>query len=163
MNREMMILVLITTLFFASCTAMPENNAELSSGDMTSDSMISRISVGMTYDDILWTKDQPQFRLFFNYLFCKDSDGRNMVAEFGKESETIDKIEVFPGTQPDSVAFSAIQKGMNIFDVVERVGAPINSATFGLKTLDFESIDGDIYRIQFDTQMKVIEVTKQEK
>ena len=160
MNREMMILVLITTLFFASCTAMPENNAELSSGDMTSDSMISRISVGMTYDDILWTKDQPQFRLFFNYLFCNDS-GRNMVAEFGKESETIEKIEVFPDTQPAPAAFEAIQEGMNIFDVVERVGVPINSATFGLKTLDFESIDGDIYRIQFDTHMNVVEVSGQ--
>ena len=158
--RKLWILVLITVLSLSACTLKKSPESGRSGADTVPEGPgADAIRLGMTYDDIAWTDGDPRFQQYFNYLFCETSDGKNMVAEFGRESQIIEKIEVFPAVQPESEAFSAIQEGMNLFDVVEKVGIPTDSVTFGLATLNFESADGSVFCITFDySQMSVIDV-----
>ena len=158
--RKLWILVLITVLSLSACTLKKSPESGQSGADTVPEEPgADAIRLGMTYDDIAWTDGDPRFQQYFNYLFCETSDGKNMVAEFGRESQIIEKIEVFPAVQPESEAFSAIQEGMNLFDVVEKVGIPTDSVTFGLATLNFDSADGSVFCITFDySQMSVIDV-----
>ena len=119
-----------------------------------------QIAVGMSYEEFLSTKKDMNFLEYRNYVFYVGSYEKNIVVEFGRESNLVEKIEAFPKVRATEEDFYSIKAGMTVFDVVEKVGIPSNSVSFGLSTLDFECIDGLKFRVLWDQNMKVIEVIK---
>lgn len=114
------------------------------------------IEIGMTYSEAESIK--PNCIIYCGYMFYKENN-INVVCRFN--GETIEEIMEFPIVKPSSEAFSAISTGMTVAEVVKTVGIPAgDSQTFGLCTLDFNCVDGSVYRIVWDGDMKVIEITK---
>lgn len=64
------------------------------------------------------------------------------------------------GLKETSLDSEKIEKGMSVTEVGEIVGLPFRSVTHGLNTLDYLTDDKEIYRIQWDGEMKVVDVSK---
>lgn len=128
-----------------------DSNFVLSSCEKT-----DNIEIGMTYSEAASIKANCIF--YRGYMFYKENN-INVVCRFN--DETIEEIMEFSIVKPSSEAFSTISTGMTVAEVVKTVGIPAgDSRTFGLSTLDFNCADGSVYRIVWDGDMKVIEITK---
>ena len=147
MRRGFICIGLILVLLFSSCSIADK---------------ISQINVGMTYDEF---SALMQDKSVFYYGLCAffEYEGKNVVVGFDGDDRKVIKKEVYAdvGTAPAS-AFEAILPGMTVYEVVQLVGLPFRSATFGLSTLDFLCDNGDIYRVVWIDQMEVLECTKLE-
>lgn len=148
MNNKIFIVIL-----FLFCSIGMLSSCVSSNGD-------NNIAIGMTYDEVLSLQSDMKYLIHRNYMFYVDSDGKNIVVEFGNETYLVEKIEDFQTVAAEQDSFSSITEGMTVFDVVEKVGLPLRCTTSGLSTLDFQSMDGSMFRILWDENMKVIEVTK---
>lgn len=120
---------------------------------------ISQIKEGMTYEEFsAFVQDVSVFR-YGKYAFFEYED-KNIVVEFSDKMKVVRK-EVYAdvGEVPES-AFEAIQPGMTVYEVVQLVGLPFRSTTFGLSTLDFLCENGDIFCVVWNSEMEVIECNK---
>lgn len=146
--KKFLFFLLITVFILSSCAG----------SDVSEDTGDSQFQIGMTRDDVL-SADAECFQ-YLAYLFCKNNEGNNVVCKLNNDRQLIEKIWEFPSVEPTREAFSAICKGMTVTDVVKTVGLPFRTATFGLSTLDFQCDDGTVYRIQWDKDMKVIDMVE---
>lgn len=120
---------------------------------------ISQIKEGMTYEEFsAFVQDVSVFR-YGKYAFFEYED-KNIVVEFSDKMKVVRK-EVYAdvGEVPES-AFEAIQPGMTVYEVVQLVGLPFRSTTFGLSTLDFLCENGDVFCVVWNSEMEVIECNK---
>lgn len=89
------------------------------------------------------------------YGFFKDEAGNSVVIEYQYSSDGKTRIVAggkyyFTVPLPSVSDFEKVKEGMNIFEVVELVGLPVRSTTFGMTSLDFLTASEDIYiRIYF--------------
>ena len=140
--------LLLSVLILSSCA---ESN-------VPKDKVNSQFKTGMTRDDVL-SLDAACF-CYREYIFCKSDGENNVVCKVNSDTSLVEEVMEFPPAEPKKEAFSAICEGMTVTDVVKTVGLPFRTATFGLSTLDFQADDGTVYRIQWDEDMKVIDMTE---
>ena len=75
------------------------------------------------------------------YVVQSESDGVNIAC--------IEEYQPFEVTVKD---FGDLKEGMNVFQLVEKVGLPVGSATFGMTTMIFEAHDGSQVVVYFDVK-----------
>jgi hypothetical protein len=147
MKIRISIFILVFALLLCSCG--------------TNEVKYDKVSIGMTYEEFHSFMDGKDVFSYGHYAFWTDENGNEIVVRFSNPELKIDRIEHFPrqGAKPTSEDFEKISVGMDMFDVVERVGKPFRSVTSGLMTLDFLAEDETVYRVSFDTTdiYKVIE------
>lgn len=112
-----------------------------------------------TYDKLVSEYPNMHIQQYRGYVFYVDENGNNVVAELGDDYNTFVKTEKSPNVEPTIDDFSLIKAGMSVFEVVQKVGLPIGSHSFGLSTLIFEATDGTKFRINWSADMTVIEIS----
>lgn len=121
----------ICMLFLCSCT-------------LSEDAM--GCSVGMSGAEFRETvPDDARFD-YLEYSFFNDDKGNNCVVRFDKYGDgSIAELRIFPSKSTDVSAesFASINEGMTLFEVVEKVGLPTGTATFGFASLVFAGDEGD--------------------
>lgn len=153
MKKLIAVLLLLTLLCLAAC-AKKEDGATVS----TTEAGFDRLAVGMRYDEV--ERLTIEHVDAFNLVFCRDEAGNSLVGEYGTDDGRICAVRSFPAVTADAAAFASVSVGMEIFDVVERVGVPVGARTFGLASLDFACTDGTEYRIVLDGNLQVAEVSR---
>lgn len=139
-RKTILLCLLLVVTLFVSCASKRE------------------IKIGMSYDELDRINSENLYFNYRGYVFYVDSNGDNAVAEFGK-SNSIETIKSFPKVKPSRKDFLEISNGMTVYEVVERVGIPFRTATFGVSSLDFKARDGSIFRVCWSgLDMTVIDV-----
>lgn len=116
--------------------------------------------VGKTYEEVLAGCSGLPVQEYLNYVFYVNPEGNNVVVAFDGERKLVERAEIYSAVEPEEDDFASITVGMSVFDVVKKVGHPSQSVTFGLATMDFEGKNGALFRILWDGEMKVAEVTR---
>lgn len=91
----------------------------------------------------------------FDYLrfsFYENQFGGPVVVRFNAEHTAIEDVKVFSriGVNASTKSFKEIKKGMDLYDVVAKVGIPRGSATFGLLSTVFATNEGTEYIIYWN-------------
>ena len=91
------------------------------------------------------------------YGFFKDQAGNSVVVEYRYSSDGKNRIVgggkyYLAAPLPSVSDFERVKEGMDIFEVVELVGLPVRSSTFGMTSLDFLTASENTYiQIYFKT------------
>lgn len=101
----------------------------------------------LTYEQL--TETEEVFT-FLNYAFYEKSNEVAVVAKLDHDKKEVVEIKEFDTVTSTAEAFSKIERGMSVYEVVELVGLPTRSVTFGIASTDFETEDG-VWRVQWDT------------
>ena len=86
----------------------------------------------------------------------KNDDNKDVLIQFTRDTDTVYRIEAYEHTEPERELFASIIEGMDVFEVVEIVGLPQRSVTSGISSTDFLLENGDVFRIQWTNNMRVI-------
>lgn len=86
---------------------------------------------------------------YLSFSFYENWFGTPVVVRFDDEGKEIEDVEILSKRDIDKSAksFAEIQKGMDLYDVVAKVGTPTKSVTFGMISTIFEANDGTEYCI----------------
>ena len=143
MKKVIALVLLLLAFTLAACaekegpaTSATEPTAESTTAKST-EAVIPPLTVGMTYDEV--SRLPIPHVDAFHLVFCRDGAGNSVVGEYDADSGTISSVRTFPAVTADSAAFASIALGMDIFDVVERVGVP-----FGMIIAEVELVDPSI-------------------
>ena len=98
-----------------------------------------------------FTENEEIFK-FLNYAFYESSNEVAVVAKLDHDKKEVVEIKEFDTVIPTAQTFSKIERGMSVYEVVELVGLPTRSVTFGFASTDFETDDG-VWRVQWDTDL----------
>ena len=107
------------------------------------------VHTGMSRMDYLATiPDEARFD-YLDFSFYKNLFGDPVVVRFNLDADVIADIQVYPKLRTDTSlkAFSELEKGMSIYDVVSKVGVPYRSSTSGMISMDFIANDGTVFCI----------------
>jgi hypothetical protein len=110
------------------------------------------VHAGMSRTDYTTTiSDEDRFDCL-NFSFYKNLFGDSVVVRFSADFNTVADVQVYSklGTNTSVKAFSEIETGMSIYDVVSKVGIPNRSTTSGMISMDFVANDGTEYRIYWN-------------
>ena len=121
-------------------------------------SSYTELEVGMSYTESL--QYLPETAKSFDVYTCFTQGDENIVVEYDGLFEKIVQIRSFDAVFPSEEDFSKVTPQMSFLEVVEQVGIPKRSVTFGISSTDFESAEGTYFRIIWDSQMKVYDVSK---
>lgn len=147
--------IIFTLLPLASCSRLPTSPSVQTSD--TIPSAEKSLSIGMTYSEVSNLKGEYMF--FHYYVFYLNNDSHSIqIGEFGKDTERVETITEFPVPEATSEAFTRITEGMTVTEVIRLVGMPFRSATFGIDSLDFQSMTGTIFRIVWNQNQQVVEI-----
>ncbi len=159
MSKKLLIIALVVLssipLLFSSCSLADKGQGGHESERETNTVEIGGLQIGMSYDEALAVVESDNTWMFHDYMFTKDTTGTGLAVKFGNDPHVITAIQAVEPITPDAHSFEQIEQGMTVFEVVERVGIPTRSVTFGLCTVDYECPNGDIFRISWDNEMKV--------
>ena len=97
---------------------------------------------------------------FMDYAFYVDGNGKNVVLKYGEDLETVIASERYNIVNPSLNDFESLEKGMDVFEVVRRVGIPKGTASFGMITLVFDASDGTEFIIYWNPDMTLASVKK---
>ena len=100
-----------------------------------------------------------------NYIHCKCyfinyNEDTNIVVRISDDYNKIETVNIYSKTICSQDIISKIQYGMDIEEVVEMIGNPIGSFTFGINSLDFAIDQNTIIRIQVNEDLKVLHISK---
>lgn len=110
------------------------------------------VHTGMSRTDYSATiPDEARFD-YLNFSFYKNLFGDPVVVRFNSDADVIADIQVYPKlrTNTSMKAFSELEKGMSIYDVVSKVGVPYRSSTSGVISMDFIANDGTVFCIYWN-------------
>lgn len=148
--------LLIFTLCMTSCN-IEGNRQETEIGTNSS----FEVREGMTVADI--DSLQIDYLRYGSYLFLS-YDESNIVAMISSEDHsTLEKITMYVPVSSTDSDFEKINEGMTVFQVVESVGLPEGSFTHGMKSLYFNTTEGNVFVVYFnnnDTVSKVVRLTQ---
>ena len=144
MGKKLFLVFLILTLTLSSCT-----------GSIGHENHIIR--VGQTYNEVISSIEDKQFLTYDRFMFFENKSGMNVVVEFNDSLELVTKIAYYEKGTADNSSVSRVKVGMTPFEVVELIGLPSWSLTFGLSSLDFEIEPNTAFRVIWDGEMKVLE------
>ena len=149
--KKIIVALLMFTLLFCSCTDVPSSpKLEMTneSGERITEPVDAEI-----YHKLYQSVDQENIFQYGPYCFFKNSDGNAVVIKYyDHDLKIIERAERYPATHLPSVSdFEQVKEGMDMFEVVELVGLPARSVTFGLVSLDFLTASQDIFfRMSFE-------------
>ncbi len=172
MNKKFLSLLLFLCFFMLSACASFDDPSEVTdtasntisanepSQNTIESSYDNTMRDSMSRDEFVSKYDQKIVLEYDCYIFVK-SENSSIVAEIDTgDYKTIKQVQTFAYVTPEANDFSKITVGMNVFEVVEKVGLPSGSETFGLSTLDFKCSDNTVFRICWTGQMTVLEVNQ---
>ena len=137
---------------------MEENSLPVNTSETIS---VDGIEVGMSGKDVRSLLDGKIDYFSYNgCLFYKNDDNKDVVIQFTRDMDTVYRIEAYEHTEPERELFATISEDMYVFDVVEIVGLPQRSTTSGMTSTDFLLENGDVFRIQWTNNMRVLSVTE---
>ena len=143
--------ITVNTNYFIDNISLPVNTSETISVD--------GIEVGMSGKDVRSLLDGKIDYFSYNgCLFYKNDDNKDVVIQFARDTDTVYRIEAYEHTEPERELFATISEDMFVFDVVEIVGLPQRSTTSGMTSTDFLLENGDVFRIYWTKNMKVMSV-----
>lgn len=113
--------------------------------------------VGMTFSEFEELIPQERRFLYLGYYFYENQFGDAVVAEVSDDYKTIASLRCFSKfkIRADRASAESITQGMDVYDVVSRLGTPVGTFTSGAITLGFELNDGSLCVIYFSTEMEV--------
>lgn len=130
----------------------------LSSCALFEEDISGKLSVGMDNQAFLGiADDQRGFFQYGPYVFFANA-GNNYVALLDDTTGTVKLLYIFESVMPTNEDFLKIQKGDDVFTLVELVGLPVGSYTSGFKTLTFKSRSGKMFTAYLDENDKVMDV-----
>ena len=141
--KVMIVILMISLMVLSSCN---------------SNTAISIAETVKTYDELVSEYPNMHILDYGGYIFYADKNGDNIVSKLGDDYNTFVKTEAYPDVEPTKDDFSSIKAGMSVFEVVQKLGLPVGSHTFGLSTLTFEAADGTQFLIVWSADMTVIEI-----
>ena len=112
-----------------------------------------KVHVGMSYADFKEAIDGKECFQYVGYAFYETENGMIEAAHFDgaytevKEVKSFDKAK----TNRSTKSFESIREGMTIWEVIEKVGLPYGTETFGMISLAFKANNGDCYSIYWNT------------
>lgn len=113
-------------------------------------------TLNLTFDEVEGIKKDLEDSVFeyCGYAFFIYQNN-SVVVHYNGDYTEIKEIRSFDIKNVSSSVFAEIVSGMTVFDVVELVGLPFQSTTFGICSMDFKSADEKIFHIVWDNDMKV--------
>lgn len=89
---------------------------------------------------------------FLQFSFYENTFGGPVVVRFNSKRTVVEDIKIFSkwGVDKSPESFKEIKKGMDLYDVIAKVGVPTGSATFGMLSTIFVSNDGTKYCVYWD-------------
>lgn len=95
-----------------------------------------------------------------SYIFYNNLFGDAIVAKASDDYKTIEDLRCFDKftIHPTRAAAESISKGMDVYEVVSKLGTPYGSFTSGMLTMAFLLDDGTFCQVYFNTprEMKVM-------
>ena len=148
------IISVLMVCLLSSCNVVQEVQAE---EEKTENTPIEEggIYIGMTEEKARENIKSRNVE-YFDYgslMFFENEEGKNTVIHTSPDASGVFllyEIGTFDKVVADQSAFEKIERGMSVLDVVELVGLPIGSTTFGMSSLDFECSNGTVYRIYIE-------------
>lgn len=103
---------------------------------------------------------RDQFFGLGSYIFYDNLFGYAVVAKVSDDYKTIEELRCFDKftIHPTRAAAESISKGMDVYEVVSKLGTPYGSFTSGMLTMAFLLDDGTFCQVYFNTprEMKVM-------
>lgn len=107
------------------------------------------VHTGMEPNDYYDKISQEDRFDYLRFSFYENQFGGPVVVRFNAEHTAIDNVKIFSrlGVDASTESFKKIKKGMDLYDVIAKVGIPRGSATFGLLSTVFATNEGTEYII----------------
>lgn len=89
---------------------------------------------------------------FLQFSFYENTFGGPVVVRFNSKRTVVEDIKIFSkwGVDKSPESFKEIKKGMDLYDVIAKVGVPTGSATFGMLSTTFATNEGTEYIIYWN-------------
>lgn len=163
-NRLVVLLILmivISSYVFISCLSYQDEGLDKTSVDS------QKVIKGQTRGEFEQLIGKEEVLFYQKYAFFVDCNEKQVIVEFNDSSESGSKVECiytdFVSREDITTeSFENVEIGMSVVEVCEIVGLPFRSVTHGLATLDYMTCDNAVYRIQWDSQMRVLDISKLE-
>ena len=112
--------------------------------------------IGMSYSDFLSATEENDTLVCLGcYAYLLD-ESTDVIVKFDNECLNVECIEKYTHKAVSSEEFSKISNGMTIYEVVETIGLPYGSFTFGMLTLNFASSDGMALMVYFESGSNMV-------
>lgn len=125
-----------------------ENNPSTDSGT----DLPSEIEIGMTRSDFKMLTEGTEVFNYIMYSFFQDQEGQDVTILWGNNGTTIAKINRVPHVVATVEGFRSLEAGMDVFEVVNRIGLPFDSFTSGMITMAFQFENGQVYQAYWNTR-----------
>ena len=125
------------------------------------DKYVNPLIIGMTISEIEAVEDF-EFVSYKGYVFAETRDGVNTLVAELDENEKIVTVNKYDRSRTNSSKFEKIEIGMDVHDVVKRVGIPSGHSDNETIALNYVTYEKDEFKVVFDNEMKVTEVVKVE-
>ena len=116
------------------------------------------IHQGMSSDEFSKSISKLPHFAYLNYCFFTDENDIPTVVTLSKDASTVESVRTFKKTSPTNEDFKKIVSGMTIYEVVELVGLPYESASFGQISMNFHASEGHFFTIDWSEENSQIKV-----
>jgi site-specific DNA-adenine methylase len=161
MKKSVLLIFMLVVILFAGACKSEENEQQ----NASKNAYQSLKPVSVNADHILTGMSVSEFENLISsdqcislcgYSFFVDSEERGTVVRFDPVYVTDVKTVSIKKASIENQ--NKIQKGMDVFSVVETVGIPFQSVTSGICSLDFLTEADTAFRITWDENMRVTDV-----
>lgn len=122
------------------------------------DSTIIDYILTLSYKEIIDFSLKYSNMTYRNYILIDYDDYFNLVIEMSRDFQKVENVETLSKVSPTKESVAKIEIGMDFKDIIEIIGVPNGSYTFGVSSLDFVVTENCIIRIQLGENMEVISV-----
>ena len=122
------------------------------------DSTIIDYILTLSYKEIIDFSLKYSNMTYRNYILIDYDDYFNLVIEMSRDFQKVENVEALSKVSPTKESVAKIEIGMDFKDIIEIIGVPNGSYTFGVSSLDFVVTENCIIRIQLGENMEVISV-----
>lgn len=112
----------------------------------------------LSYEEIIEFSLKYSNIMYSNYILIDYDDYFNFVIEMSRDFQKVENVKALSKVSPTKESVTKIEIGMDFKDIIEIIGLPIGSYTFGISSLDFVVTENCIIRIQLDEYMEVVSV-----
>lgn len=119
---------------------------------------ILQLSINEVYD-----LNQELDGYIYRNCFFISTDNLNIFIKITDDAKKIDEVRVLDPKKISLKSLNLIDNGMNILDVCEILGAPLESFTSGVSTLTFNINEDLNLRVGLDSEMKIYFTTLYDK
>ena len=135
MNKRVLVFLLASVLLFCSCAKKDEKQEikELIKPNVSYTQM-QQIAIKQNLTSYTWMK----------YVFIDLADGEILIVSMDESMQMVSEVVSVFSSDFSNDDISLIKSGMTVYEVIEIAGMPMDSVTFGLLTLDFQTSDPNL-------------------